>query len=150
MRHTMEILDCAVWTDNAPIQFVVASTAERLIEGPLNPRAIVGMDPLEQLLVRRRPLGRISPEDAKVLRRPVQRISGHIPRPTPRVTEPLPFGEIGLAAPQFFLGHLALNNILHEPDEVLDRAVRAAPALRRHDAMDDLAVRADSALFHGM
>ena len=113
MAHAMEILDCAVWTDNAPVQLVVASTAERLVEGPLNPRAIVGMDPLQQLLVRRRPFGRIQPEDAKMLRRPVQLFRAHIPRPTPRVSEPLPLREIDLAAPQFFFGELALRNVLH-------------------------------------
>jgi AcrB/AcrD/AcrF family len=30
MAHAMEILECAVWTANAPVQLVVASTAERL------------------------------------------------------------------------------------------------------------------------
>src|ERR1035441_4539580 len=98
--------------DNPMVQFEISAFADGLLKGCVKHARVIRVNPLARGPITPARRFGIEPIDAKMLFGPEGVFLGlHIPGPTAGVTQPLPFGKIGLGAPQLGLGALAFSDL---------------------------------------
>src|ERR1700722_10031021 len=119
MSNGMEVLYRSVWKNDSkmPVRVYPLLPGSLYFCSLLDLCSVLGMNPLQEL----RPCGthflRVIAINAKNLLRPEQSTGTHVPGPTPRVAEPLRFGQVcfaslqlqGISAELFFLRFAFLN-----------------------------------------
>src|SRR5277367_2032613 len=113
MSHGMEVLYRSVWKNDSkiPVRVYPLLSGSLYFCSLLDLCSIVRMNPLQKL----RPGGtdflRVIAINAKDLLRPEQSAGRQVPGPTPRVAEPLRFGQVCFTSPEVLGQELVLRNV---------------------------------------
>src|ERR1700722_10994051 len=122
MGNGMEVLHGSVWKNDSEITVRV----DPLVPGGLHLRALLylrpifSMNPLQELLPSGNCFLGVIAVNAKYLLRPEQTAGAQVPGPTPRVAQPLRFGQVGFAASQLLSHDFVFSDVDGAADILFD------------------------------
>ena len=119
MRDGMDILDGPIRHQQSMLGDKILPILRRALDGLFHDSHVLRMNPLEHKFHGR--LRRsVVLEDSKCFLRPEDLAAGNPPAEAPRMTEPLSFGQVRLAAPELLRQMLLLSHIHCGADETLE------------------------------
>src|SRR6267154_2872965 len=149
MADRLDVFDRTVRKKDSKFHFVIGLFTDCSIDCPLPLGSILRMDAVQPFFPTRHALFRIETIDAIPFLGEMRGFSSrHPPDPTPRMREPLRFGQVNLAPAQRFFRLLGCGDVDRRPDKFYELAGLVQDRTADRVEMLDRSVRKNNAVVH--